>query len=159
MTKTLKKAKSKVKGWNTRFDDPFFCYQMLISRNIKGYAWDSEEHDFFYEVEKMLKSGEMKILHPSDDGYAELRDELLQKRNLPYISVYTPSDNMPTWASNYFKQFGEWQSTAPKSNNYIVGFRNLLGYWYDCEPAEPYDGFIFKWKTENDKLMFLLKFG
>lgn len=157
MTRKLKTSKAKVKGWEVRFEDPYYCYQMLLEKIVKGYAFDDEELDFFREVERMIKSKELVIVRPGEDGYEELATDLIKKRNKDYIIEHVLIKSMPYWAIKYFEIFSVWQETAKKSENYIDDFSRYMGIWYDCEAHE--EGFIFKWKTEADKTMFFLKFS
>ena len=77
--------------------------------------------------------------------------------------------NEPEWVVGYFRKFQEWhRNEAPKPlpndiDSYITLFSQRLGINYDVEPLISSDGsriefWKFKWKTEQDRTFFILKF-
>jgi len=79
------------------------------------------------------------------------------------------ADNRPDWVIGYFRAFREWQiNEAPKKltqedGNYIELFGKHIGIEYDviANPSEDqtrFQSFTFKWKSEQDRTFFILKF-
>ena len=78
-------------------------------------------------------------------------------------------DNQPEWVIGYFRQFNEWyRETAPKPlpedvENYIELFSKHIGINFDVSSNVSADqsrieSFTFKWKTEQERTFFILKF-
>ena len=145
----------KVEDWDLRFEDPYSVYQSILGKLVKRKKLDEEEKSFTVEVDKMLKSGELKVLHINDEGYDELAKLHLQ-RSYPneYIEFYA-NIRMPQWAQNYFKQVKVWLSNNPNSTENDYQIENGISMkWKDVEYR---DGKVFIWQNESDKTFMLMK--
>lgn len=77
--------------------------------------------------------------------------------------------NRPDWVVGYFRAFREWQTTQapttlPKDvDSYIALYGKNIGIDYDviANPSADQtkiESFTFKWKSEEDRTFFILKF-
>lgn len=140
----------KVEQWDLRFDDPFYVYQLLLEKIVKGRKLDDEEKEFVKSTDAKIKSGEIKIVYPNDDGYDEVVVSRLKlKYPLKFVEYYSRS-NLPAWAKKLFNDIKASDLDVAEYKS----IHNITMEWIDLDNT---NGIAFVWENEKDKTMFLLK--
>ncbi len=140
-----------------RYEDPYRIYQNILAKYVKKKAVDEEEKAFFSEVESMLKSGELKVIRPNEEGYDELMLERIQKK-FPNNSVeWFKERKEPEWFKNYISDTSTWISQNPGKSEEDYRVANKVGFTWFSDEFE--SGIFIVWDSEKNKTFTLVKYS
>jgi len=154
----MTKSKSrKVDGWEERYDDPYRTYQNILAKYVKRKAVDDEEKEFFAEVERMLKSGELKVLRPGEEGYDELVIERIQKKYPNNPVDWFEHRKEPAWFKKYSTDMSAWIFSNAGKSEEDYRKENKISFTYF--PDEFDSGTVVVWESDKSKTFALIKFS
>lgn len=152
-----KRKTKKVEGWDERYGDPFRIYQNILEKYVKKKVVDEEEKEFFAEVERMIKTGELKVLRPGQEGYDEFLIQLIQEKypNNPFD--WFKHRDTPQWFRNYLREMQAWVAQNSEKTELDYQVENKVGFtWFSDEHDQ---GKVILWENEKSKTFTMLKYS
>ncbi|TRV26113.1 MAG: hypothetical protein EWV88_06855 [Microcystis wesenbergii Mw_MB_S_20031200_S109D] len=152
-----KRTTQRVESWDDRYDDPYRVYQNLLAKVVKKKKLDDEEKAFFKEVESMMKSGELKVVRPGEEGYEDLLVERIKKQHPNKIVDWYKRREEPEWFINYLNDLNSWllQNTDKTEQDYQAE-KKVSFVWFEDEFEY---GRVILWDGDKNKTFALLKFS